>query len=283
MARILIVDDHPDNLELMRYLLLAYGHSVLEAPTGALGLAVAAAEQPDLILCDIQLPDIGGEEVCRRLKADPATADLPVIAVTSFAMVGDRERLLAGGFDGYLAKPLSPETFVQSVEAHLGPSAPVSLPTSHATSSRADAATAAPSKAGRRRATTSRARSTSSRILVVDDNAPNRQLLADLLVGAGYEVEACASATAALQAIDRALPRLVISDVHMRPQDGFALFRTVGANPGSSALRFMFISNSVWGAAEVQRGLAMGAKAFVLRPVEPQVLLAEVERVFHGD
>jgi two-component system, cell cycle response regulator len=118
-TRILIIEDNPANLDLMSYLLRAYGHSVLSAVDGESGIATARAARPDLILCDIQLPGIGGIEVVRRVRMDPALDGTRVIAVTALAMVGDRESILGAGFDGYLAKPITPETFVREVEAFL--------------------------------------------------------------------------------------------------------------------------------------------------------------------
>jgi len=118
-ARILIVEDHPANLELMRYLLAAYGHTVLVATDGPSGLAAAARTRPDLVLCDLQLPGYDGFELLRRLRADASIAALPVVAVTALAMVGDREKVRAAGFDGYMPKPIEPTTFVAEVESYL--------------------------------------------------------------------------------------------------------------------------------------------------------------------
>jgi two-component system cell cycle response regulator len=118
-ARILIVEDNPANLELMRYLLAAAGHELLLAVDGAQGLELAAGERVDVILCDLQLPDIDGFEVLRRIRADAVLRRIPVVAVTALAMVGDRDKALAAGFDGYLSKPIEPTTFARDVEAHL--------------------------------------------------------------------------------------------------------------------------------------------------------------------
>src|SRR4051812_1682009 len=104
-ARILIVEDSPANLELMTYLLKAFGHTVLPAENGLDGVELALREDPELIICDMQLPDIDGFEIARRLRSDAEWASVPLVAVTALAMVGDRDRILAGGFDGYLAKP----------------------------------------------------------------------------------------------------------------------------------------------------------------------------------
>ncbi len=119
MARILVIEDNPTNLELISYLLKAFGHETLAATDGEKGLEVVRREMPDLIICDIQLPNMNGYEVARRLKADPALRAIPLVAVTAMAMVGDRDRVLAAGFDGYIPKPIAPETFVGQVEAFL--------------------------------------------------------------------------------------------------------------------------------------------------------------------
>jgi two-component system, cell cycle response regulator len=120
-ARILVVEDNAANLELMVYLLRAFGHTPLSATHGAAGLEAVGRERPDLVVCDVQLPDMDGIEVARRLKQDPVLQAVPLVAVTAFAMVGDRDRLLAAGFDGYLSKPIDPETFVRDVESFLRP------------------------------------------------------------------------------------------------------------------------------------------------------------------
>src|SRR5688572_23753918 len=121
-ARILLIEDHPANLDLMTYLLGAFGHITVTATDGLEGLEAAAHAAPDLIICDVQLPTIDGLEVARRLKADAALRAIPLVAVTALAMVGDRDRVLAAGFDGYIPKPIQPEIFVRQLETFLPPS-----------------------------------------------------------------------------------------------------------------------------------------------------------------
>ena len=118
-ARILVIEDNPANLDLMGYLLRCSGHEVLVAIDGSAGLELALKEAPGLIICDIQMPRMTGFEVAVHLKADDRLRHIPLVAITAFAMVGDRERVLAGGFEGYLAKPIDPETFVAQMEAFL--------------------------------------------------------------------------------------------------------------------------------------------------------------------
>jgi CheY-like chemotaxis protein len=118
-ARVLLIDDNPPSLELMAYLLSAFGHTPLEARNGVDGLEVIRRERPDLVLCDIDLPRLDGYALAGRAKADPEIRGIPLVAVTALAMVGDRERALRAGFDGYMAKPIEPETFIQEIERFL--------------------------------------------------------------------------------------------------------------------------------------------------------------------
>lgn len=118
-ARVLIIEDNPASLELMTYLLRAFGHVATAAADGREGIEAAAREAPDLILCDIHLPGMDGNQVARLLKKDPCLRSVPIVAVTALAMVGDRDTALAMGFDGYIAKPIDPETFVQQLDAFL--------------------------------------------------------------------------------------------------------------------------------------------------------------------
>src|SRR5579885_3553778 len=116
---VLIVEDNDKNMKLVRDLLQFAGVATLEASTGEEGIALAREHHPRAILLDIQLPTMTGLEVLAELRRDPRTADIVVIAVTAYAMSGDKERLLAAGFDGYLSKPIDVRTFVADVERHV--------------------------------------------------------------------------------------------------------------------------------------------------------------------
>ncbi len=116
---ILIVEDNARNLKLARDILNHVGYRTLEAENAEDGLALARAQRPDLVLMDVQLPGMDGVEALGRLKTDPLTADIPVVALTAFAMRDDRDRLLAVGFDAYLDKPLNVREFPRQVEAVL--------------------------------------------------------------------------------------------------------------------------------------------------------------------
>lgn len=119
MARILVVEDDPNNLELITYLLKAFGHETREAHDGEQALEVAQRERPDLVLMDIQMPVMDGYEAVRHLKNDSVFEATPILAITALAMVGDRSRILQAGFDGYVSKPIDPESFVQQLDPYL--------------------------------------------------------------------------------------------------------------------------------------------------------------------
>lgn len=114
-ARILLIEDNDQNRYLATFLLERHGYSVTHAPDGPSGLDLATRERFDLILLDIQLPGMDGHAVARALTGNPAAANIPIIAVTSYAMAGDREKALAAGCTGYLEKPINPETFVADI------------------------------------------------------------------------------------------------------------------------------------------------------------------------
>lgn len=119
MGRILYIEDNPQNMRLVRKILVHAGYEMIEAENGLNGLHVASNERPDLILLDVNLPDIDGLEVAGRLKSTPELASIPVIAVTANAMVGDRERTIDAGCDGYLPKPVSRQELLQIVGQYL--------------------------------------------------------------------------------------------------------------------------------------------------------------------
>ena len=117
---ILIIEDNEQNMYLMRYLLEKAGWTVREARDGREGIEAALREPPALVILDIQLPKMDGYEVARVLRENGALAAVPILAVTSYAMVGDRERVLAAGCDGYIEKPIDPDTFVAEIGRYVG-------------------------------------------------------------------------------------------------------------------------------------------------------------------
>lgn len=115
---VVTIDDNEQNLKLARDVLQFHGFSTLEARTAAEGVALVRAAGPDVVLMDVQLPDADGISALAQLRADPRTARVPVVALTAFAMKGDRERFMEAGFDGYLSKPIDIRSFPEEVTAH---------------------------------------------------------------------------------------------------------------------------------------------------------------------
>jgi len=119
VKRILVVEDNDTNMYLIKFILEKSGYEVIEAREGAAGVELAVKEKPDLILMDVQLPDIDGLEATKRIRASEADAEIPIVALTSFAMAGDREKALAAGCTGYIEKPINPDTFIAEIEKYL--------------------------------------------------------------------------------------------------------------------------------------------------------------------
>jgi len=117
--RILVIEDQEDNRRILRDLLTSAGYEVIEAVTGEEGVAMAETHRPDLILMDIQLPDLDGYEATRRIKANPALRHIPLIAVTSYALSGDDVKALEAGCDGYVTKPFSPRALLAKIREYL--------------------------------------------------------------------------------------------------------------------------------------------------------------------
>lgn len=119
MKRILVIEDNETNIYLIGFILKKNGHEVIEARSGEEGLELAIKEKPDLILMDIQLPGIDGLETTKRIRESETDKKVPIVALTSYAMTGDREKSLAAGCTGYIEKPINPDTFMGEIEKFL--------------------------------------------------------------------------------------------------------------------------------------------------------------------
>lgn len=117
-VRILVIEDNEQNMYLIHFLLEANGHTVIEALDGEEGIQRAQDASPDIILLDIQLPKMDGYEIARIIRGTPGLATIPIIAVTSYAMAGDREKILAAGATDYIEKPINPATFVEQIQKY---------------------------------------------------------------------------------------------------------------------------------------------------------------------
>jgi CheY-like chemotaxis protein len=261
MTRILVIEDNPTNLELMAYLLQAFGHTVMTAEDGEEGLEAVRREVPDLIVCDVQIPKYDGYEVAAQLKNHPTFRAIPLIAVTALAMVGDRDKMLAAGFDGYISKPINPETFVHEVEAFLGSTG--KLPHHPAPHLTAQLPERPPNPAP-------------ATILAVDNSAVNLSLMQSTLEPFGYQLICVQSAAEALALLRQTKPDLILSDIHMPGMDGYAFIQAVKADQQWRDIPFVFISSTFSPHHDRAKGLSLGAVKFIVRPIDPRTLLAEI-------
>lgn len=247
----------------MVYLLSACGHEAIEAHEGAEGLDKARAEHPDLILLDIHMPQMDGYEVARRLRADAQCSKIPVVAVTALAMVGDREKILASGFNGYIAKPIEAEVFLSQVDSFLA--APVRR------------ASVAPILIQQEQEVRPDSSDKHALVLFVDNTQTNIDLVRSILEPSGFQVATAMSAIEGLDLARRLKPDLILSDVHMPQHDGYSFMRMVQNDPTLKPIPFVFLSASVWSTREKVHALQQGAAKFLSRPIDPVDLLKEIE------
>lgn len=248
---ILVVDDNPTNSKLAKVLLVAEGYAVETAADAEEAIATLETFRPDLILMDIQLPGLDGLSLTRRLKNDPETREIVVIALTSYAMKGDEERARNAGCDGYVSKPIDTRTLPVVIAEHLAQAA------------------------ARRVSSPSRAT-----ILVVEDNPLTRKMLRAALETEGYFVLDVADGATALAAAATRRPDLVVLDYSLPDTDGLTLLAELRQTLARSELPALLVTGMASRRAEL--ALRAGAFALVLtKPVEPSVLL-EVVRAHLG-
>ncbi len=120
MKSVLVIEDNEDNMELITFILESNGYQTIKAETGRLGFELTLQERPDFIILDIQLPDILGTEVLRMIRESEVGDSIPIISMTSYAMAGDREKLLAAGCDGYIEKPIDPLSVMDQIKKAIG-------------------------------------------------------------------------------------------------------------------------------------------------------------------
>ena len=257
-ARILIIEDNPTNMELMVYLLTAFGYTPMTASDGVSGLAMARAHLPDLIISDIHLPRLDGYGVLSALKADPALRHIPVLAVTALAMVGDRERLLTAGFDGYIGKPIEPDTFVDQLARVMA----------EAAEARALAALAPPPEAS--------PAARQPTILIVDDHVLNREFLMTLLGFGAYHLVEAPGGLAALRIAGLEPPDLVISDILMPNMDGYEFVRSLRAMPSCANTPVIFYTATYREREANKMASDCGVRQVLPKPSDPEVILAAV-------
>jgi CheY-like chemotaxis protein len=281
-ARILIIEDNQANIDLVTFLLQAFGHRPFCATDGEMGVALALREQPDLVICDLHLPKLDGLGVVARLRADPATRGIPVLAASALPVTDGCADLRRAGFSGCLPKSLEPELLIRTLEsflpAHLrsgatpgfAPARPPVSPSPAAAESSASAG-AAPASAS----TTAPASATAQargRVLLLDAAPENAGLVAAILAQSGYAVGAASSHAQAAALLDGQAFDLVLCDLGLlEPSRLSFLAEALDLVPGLPVLLLRPDDDDDLGS------LGAGRPRRVLsHPLEPQQLMAEL-------
>ena len=240
---VLIVEDNELNMKLFHDLLEAHGYQTVGTRNGIEALDLARKHHPDLILMDIQLPEVSGLEVTKWLKEDHELRAIPVVAVTAFAMKGDEERIREGGCEAYLSKPISVGKFIETIRHFLGQRL--------------------------------RRSSMTARVLVVDDVPANVKLLEARLSAEYFDVVTAMSGAEALAICERAECDIVLLDVMMPDMDGFEVCRRLKANPATHHIPVVMVT-ALDQPSDRVKGLEAGADDFLTKPVSDVALIARV-------
>lgn len=247
-TKVLVVEDNRASLDLLLYLLKSFGYEAAGYTRAAEALDALQEASFDLGLIDILMPEMDGFEFVRRVRADEKTKSLPLVAITALAMVGDRERILGAGFDGYIPKPIDPERFISQLQIF----------------------------AAQTRKKQQQPQESGPLVLVVDDVEVNRQVIRGALEPFGYRIVEASGPRQAFDEIGKEKPALILCDVHMPTGNGLALVANVKRDEALRNIPFIFISSTAWHTRDKRRALELGADKFILRPIDPEKLLDEV-------
>lgn len=241
--KILLIEDNEQNRVLATFLLEDVGLEVIHAASGAEGLNKARSASPDLILLDIQLPDVGGYSLLTQLKGDPSLARIPVVAVTSYAMAGERRKALDLGCAGYIEKPIDTARFAKQVSAYL------------------------------------EGHKARLRILIVEDRHENVVVLRENLEAAGYEVVQAANGVEALEALNGARFDLIITDILMPEMDGYQLTRAIKSDDRLRDIPVLIYTATYTDAKDRALALSLGAADFIIKPADTAEFLNRIREV----
>jgi CheY-like chemotaxis protein len=276
-ARILLVEDNEMNRDMLSRRLARRGYQVATAVDGEAGIALARTEPPALVLMDMSLPGIDGWEATRRLKGDPATRAIPVIALTAHAMGGDRELALAAGCDDFDTKPIDLDRLLGKIEALLHDQVPVEAtapgrrgiaapaPAEPTGAAETAAATPPPATGERRHA---------SLVLVVDDDPAVRDLMGRYLAREGFRVATAAGGEEGLRLARDLQPAAITLDVLMPGMDGWSVLGALKTDAATADIPVVMLTI----VDDRHLGYALGAAEYLTKPIDRERLLAVLAR-----
>jgi two-component system, cell cycle response regulator len=275
MPRILLVEDNDANRVMLCRRLEQKGYALIPAESGERCLELAAADPPDLILMDIGLPGIDGHETTRRLKAAPATAGIPVIALSAHAQASDRDMSLAAGCVEFESKPVQLPSLLAKIEAALKAVPPPSIDDSDVFSAPFPPPSDASKTAVLPAVPAGVVPLTRKRILVVEDTDVNRVLLRRRLEKQGFDVTEAADGRVALDLVRRSTFDLVLLDIMMPEVGGYEVLERLKADPDTAALPVIMIS-AIDEMASVVRCIEAGAEDYLTKPYDTVLLQARI-------
>lgn len=265
MTSILVIEDNKDNLALMIYLLNYYGYSTLSASDGEEGVALARKNIPDLIISDIQLPKLNGYEVAKTLKNDMQCKHIPLISVTSYAMVGDRDKIRASGFDAYISKPINPAQFIIQIESLLPTNLRLNKPINLPFTPEIQQKIVRIEKRGF--------------ALVVNDYLGSRELFKNLLAAIGFEVGTVENVKEAVTVLQQRIPDLILSDFHLPDSTGLDFLKLIRDTEKWKSISFIVISATHPAKKEMEEIKKLKANRFILSPIDSDSFLKIIKEI----
>ncbi len=252
---ILVIEDNELNMKLVRSLLELGGYKVIAVSNAEDGIAYLRSERPDLVLMDIQLPGMNGLEATRTIREEMGLKDLPVVALSSYAMQGDDQKALDAGCDGYITKPIETRYFLKTIGGYLSQSVQKKVST-------------------QKKGTHHR-----PRILIVDDDPRNVKLLNAKLANEGYELIEAYSGEEALETVENTIPDLILLDVMMPGIDGYEVIRALKMSEDTRRIPIILIT-ALDSIEDKLKGLKAGADEFLTKPVNASELRIRIKSMF---
>lgn len=266
MTKILVIENNKPNMDLITYLFKHFGYESICASDGEEGIQKAKECLPDLIISEIDLPKINGYQLAKVLKNDPELKKIPLIAVTAYAMAGDRNKIRSAGFDAYIPKPINPNQFIIQIEDVL----PLHLQQSHSLDLHpgidfplVDAST---KKIGN--------------ALVVTPHEGTLQLFRKLLEFMGFDVAATTSAHLAMQEIHKLKPDIILSNYSMSETNGLKFYRMLKEIPEYQAIPFILFDSRKLSDEELREISKSSIKRFILLPIEADIFIDLVSNIY---